>query len=291
MIERALKSKSAVSVLNEDFNDIDIYVEDTAIEAKKIYTEIISRIFESKFKIDNVIPLGGCTHVIKEWKANKDIKDNRPKIYLIDGDYHFLNNSLSKFLDASEILNHKGLFVLPRYCIENYLIDFESFVEIIYEEIITDDRNDILQNIKFENWINNNSIILTDLFIYNSICIFYKIETKTSKYKLTNLLSSIPGVCCSKLVANRIDEIKNLISAKDPTIDIEKEFKTRKELIEHNDFLTICTGKDYLYPMLKKYISNYYNKIYQLNDSSLKIRLAKICNISELTEIKNNIIQ
>lgn len=291
MIERALKSKSAVSVLNEDFNDIDIYVEDTAIEAKKIYTEIISRILNNRFKIDNVIPLGGCSHVIKEWKNNKDVNDNRPKIYLIDGDYHFLNNSLNKFLSETELVNHKGLFVLPRYCIENYLIDFNSFIEIIYEEVITDDRDLILKKIKFENWINENSEILTDLFIYNSICIFYNIETKTSKYKHTNLLGATPGICCSTLVSNRIDEIKNLITAKNSSIDIEAEYNNRKAIVEHNDFLIICTGKDYLYPMLKKYISNSYNKITHLNDSSLKIRLAKICDISELKEIENNIIQ
>lgn len=291
MVERALKSKSAVSVLNEDFNDIDVYVEDTAIEAKKIYAEIISRIYNNQFKIDNVIPLGGCSQVIKEWKSNKDKNDNRPKVFLIDGDYHFLNNSLSKFLNAEEVNNHRGLFVLPRYCIENYLIDFNSFVEIVYEEIVSDDRNVILENLKFENWINKNSEILTDLFIYNSICIHYNVETKTSKFKYTNLQSSTPGVCCQTRVKDRILEIKKLIHEKDSKIDIGEEFSSRKKMINENDFLLICTGKDYLYPMMKKYISNLYDRINHVSDTSLKIRLAKICDISELMEIKNNILQ
>lgn len=291
MVERALKSKSAVSVLNEDFNDIDIYVEDTAVEAKKIYTEILARIFDNQFKIDNIIPLGGCSQVIKEWRSNREANDNRPKIYLMDGDYHFLNDSLTSLLNQEELENHKGLYILPKYCIENYLIDINSFVEIIYEEVVSDDRNTIINKIKFDKWINDNSEILTDLFIYNSICIKYNVGIKTSKYNCNLLQSSVPGICCNILTRQRIEEIKKQIIAKDSSIDVEAEYNDRKNLIENNDFLIIATGKDYLYPLIKKYIANHYSKINQISDSSLKIRLSKTCDISDLKNITENVIQ
>lgn len=289
MIERALKSKSAVSVLNEDFNDIDVYVEDTAAESKKIYAEILSRIFENRFKIDNVIPLGGSNQVIKQWRANKKVIDGRPKVYLIDGDYHLLNGSLKEKLSEDETNNHKGLFILPRYCIENYLVDVEAFVEIIYEENLHDDRKKINENLKFEFWISENNI-LTDLFIYNSICVNFKIKTKTSKYKYHSLLSEKAGICCKTLVSNRIEELKKLIHLKDKKIDIVAEYKKRKELLKNN-FLVIATGKDYLYPLVKKYICDKYAHFGSISDNSLKVRLAKICNIDELKNIKDYMLQ
>ena len=64
----------------------------------------------------------------------------------------------------------------------------------------------------------------------------------------------------------------------------------RQNILKQNDFLVICTGKDYLFPMVKKYISNTYQRINSIGDVSLKIRLSKICNIEELKEIKNNLI-
>lgn len=290
MIERSPKSKSAVSVLNEDFNDIDIYVEDTAVESKKIYSEILSRTFDNKYRIDNVIPLGGCSQVIKEWRSNIDKSDNRPKAYLIDGDYHNLNDSLTKLLQGSEIDNHKGLFILPRYCIENYLLDLNSFVEIIYEENSTDDRITITSKLDFKKWIDLNDEILTDLFIYNSICINFNIKTKTSKYDYKNLLSADPGICCTNLVTTRIEELKHLIISQDASINTEEEYNIRKEKIKGSNFLVIATGKDYLFPLVKKYINNVYNHL-NMSETSLKIRLSKICNIEELEHINNTIIK
>lgn len=289
MIERNPKSKSAVSILNEDFNDIDIYVEDTAAESKKIYSEILARTLNNKYRIDNVIPLGGCSHVINEWRNNKNISDNRPKAYLIDGDYHRLNDSLKKLLETSEIDNSKGLFILPRYCIENYLLDLNSFVEIIYEENSTDNREKIGFKLDLKKWVDLNDKLLTDLFIYNSICINFNVNTKTSKYDYRSLLSTEPGICCTNLVRTRINELKTLINLTNDSINIEEEYNKRRERINDSNFLTIATGKDYLFPLIKKYISNIYNHL-NMSEISLKIRLAKICNIDELKHINNTII-
>lgn len=289
MIERSIKGKSAVSVLQEDFNDIDIYVEDTAKESKKIYTEILSRIFEEKYKIDNIIPLGGSTNVIKEWKANKSNTDGRPKIYIIDGDYHIINDSLSDVLDKEESKNHRGLYILPRYCIENYLIDFDSLIEIIYEEVPDDNRDLISKTLNFDQWFKVNSEILKKLFIYNAICIKYNVPEKTSKLKLSSLLSSESGLCCNVRVNARIAHLEAEIKRKNSLIDVEKEFRARQERVKNINFMSIVTGKDYLFPLVKNYISDKYNCI-NMSQISLKIRLSKICKITELNLIKDNII-
>lgn len=289
MIERSIKSKSAVSVLHEDFNDIDIYVEDTAKESKKIYSEILSRVFDNKYNIDNIIPLGGSLNVIKEWRDNKSNTDNRLKIYIIDGDYHNINESIGELLGEEANKDHRGLFILPRYCLENYLIDFNSFIEIIYEEIAEDNRDFISDTLNLENWFNINNQILQDLFIYNSICISYKVPVKTSKFKISELMGPLPGICCDVLVEKRIDHLKSKIKDKSIDIDIFEEYEIRKERLKDLNFIYVVTGKDFLFPLIKQYISDKYNCL-NMSQISLKIRLSKTCDIDELIPIKNNLI-
>ncbi|WP_433810544.1 DUF4435 domain-containing protein [Flavobacterium johnsoniae] len=288
MIERLTKSKSAVSVLMEDFNDIDIYVEDTAIESKKIYTEILNRILLDKYKIESIIPLGGSTQVIKEWRNNKDKKDNRLKVYIIDGDYIQLNNLKNTFLKDDEIDNHKGLFILPRYCIENFLIDFEAISEIIHDEEALDDRETIKQKMDLDLWLKENNIILRDLFIYNAICMKYDVGEKTSKYKLVNLLKE-PGFCCENLINKRIDYLKEKIKQKKHDIDLEHEYSERFLRIQKLNIISIVTGKDYLFPLIKQYISTKYDCL-NMSQISLKIRLSKRCDVSEIKVLENELI-
>lgn len=92
------------------------------------------------------------------------------------------------------------------------------------------------------------------------------------------------------MVSNRIEELKKLIHKRDEKIDIVEEYKKRKELF-NNDFLVIATGKDYLYPLVKKYICDKYTHFRYISDNSLKVRLAKICSIDELKNIKDYMLQ
>lgn len=289
MIERSLKGKFAVSVLQEDFNDIDVYVEDTAIESKKIYTELLCRVFNQEYKIDNIISLGPCNNVVKVWRENKIKNDGRLKVFIVDGDYHIVNDSICDFLENDEHNNHKGLFILPRYCIENYLIDFDAFIEIVHEETAVDERKAIRNTLNFDKWLLHNNQILKELFIYNSICMKYKVPERTSKYRITNLLSENSGYCCKRHVENRINYLKSKIEEKEKNINLNLEFKLRNEKVKDKTFISIVTGKDYLFPLIKNHVSVYYNCL-NMSQISLKIRLAKICNISELYVLNESLI-
>ena len=56
---RSETSKSAKSVFFEDVNDIDIFIEDTAIGFEKIYAILFSRVFSDAYSVEKVFPLGG----------------------------------------------------------------------------------------------------------------------------------------------------------------------------------------------------------------------------------------
>jgi len=290
MIIRKEESKSARSVLLEDFNDIDVYVEDTAVESKKIYKEILNRIFKDQYSIDDVIPVGSCSKVIAEWVKHKKNADDRPKVFIIDGDFIHFNKNLCSIIPEEFKDDHQGLFVLPRYCIENYLIDENALIEIVHDEEAVDEREDIKRKIDFEGWIQANESLLKDLFIVYSICLENNVPEKTISYKVTNFVNTTDGCVNDVLINGRIDHLKEKIILKNSELNIDEEIEKRDNYIsgKENILLRYITGKNYLFPLVKQRISSQYNL--SVSQISLKIRLAKKCDLSELDNLNKSIM-
>jgi hypothetical protein len=291
MIERKEESKSARSVLLEDFNDIDIYVEDTAIESKKIYREILKRVFKDKYNIEDIFPIGSCASVISEWEKHKENSDSRKKIFIIDGDFILINDDLKSKIKPKYQQNLDGLYVLPRYCIENFLIDKNSLISVTHDEDPLDDIHTIESKINFEDWILKNEDLLIELFIIYSIVIKNNIGIKTIKFKITNFYNGQPGVVCKDLIRNRINYLKEQTLFLFPEMDFNHEIRERSERIidRQNKLLRYISGKDYLMPLIKNRITQ--QNRFNPDNISLKIRLAKKCDVSELNNISEYIFQ
>lgn len=290
MIIRKEESKSARSVLLEDFNDIDVYVEDTAVESKKIYKEILNRIFKNQYSIDDVIPIGSCSKVIAEWVKHKKHADRRPKVFIIDGDFIHFNKNLCNIIPEEFKDDYQGLFVLPRYCIENYLIDEDALIEIIHDEDAVDERQDIKQKIDFEGWVQANETLLKDLFVVYSICLENNVPEKTISYKVTNFVNTTDGCVNNILVKDRIDHLKEQISLKNSALNVDDEINKRDADVcgQDNVLLRYVTGKNYLFPLVKQRITSKYSL--NVSQISLKIRLAKKCNLSELDNLHESLM-
>lgn len=290
MIERKEESKSARSVLLEDFNDIDVYVEDTAIESKKIYNQILNRVFNGKYNIDDIIPVGSCSKVVAEWAKHKRNNDNRSKIFIIDGDFIHFNKNLETIVPEELKEDIQGLYVLPRYCIENYLIDENAFIEIIHDEDPVDEKDKIKSKLKFQEWIESNEKLLADLFIVYSICLAHNIPEKTISYNVNKLVSTVNGCVNSELVSGRIEHLTNQILIKNNFLDLEKEIEKRsREVFKCEQvLLKFISGKNYLFPLIRQRISTHYNLA--VTQVSLKIRLAKQCNLSELENLTESVM-
>ena len=64
--ERSVEANFAKSVFYTQYNDIDIYVEDTKQGYEKVFKILFSRLFEDKFRVDSIFPLGGRDKVINK---------------------------------------------------------------------------------------------------------------------------------------------------------------------------------------------------------------------------------
>lgn len=280
MIERSTSAKSAKSVFFENFNDIDIFIEDTATGYRKIFKEILVRAFNNIISIDQVFPLGDRTQVIAECEKNQ-LNTKRKQLYIIDGDLNLLCNTNPTHL--------KGLFVLPRYCIENFFLDKNAIIEIIDEEDPDLEKSEIENKLEFEKWINDNEALLINLFIYYALCFKYLSSEKTVGFKVSNLCSSSSGIVCLEKTTARINDLQNKLSAVLPKEDIIREYELIRNNIdiENIKIVKYVSGKDYLMPLLSTKIRSFAKFPY---DISVKIRLARKLDVSELKNIKDFIL-
>lgn len=277
--ERSVEANVATSVLYQDFNEIDIYIEDTAIGYDKLFLSLLCRVFQGKYKVKKVFPIGSRQEVIDQFTIETS---SRPYLYIIDGDLYLTI--------GDSVQNQKGLFKLPFYCVENILCDCQSFLEIIDEESPSKKFEDIEKEFDFEDWVNENENKLFELFIEYSVCKHLYPQEQTVHYKVSNLVSCNKGMIDDLKLQARINHIKNCVIS---NVGEEKYNEIRNKFLQ--DFqqatttkLDIVSGKDYIFPLLKTRARAIITDG-KITDSSFKLRLAKTCDISKIQNVMNYI--
>ncbi|TGM97314.1 DUF4435 domain-containing protein [Leptospira dzoumogneensis] len=238
MLERSIKGKKAKAVFYTSFNDIDVFIEDTGPGSKKLYEILLSKIFKTAFRVNTVFPLGGKKSVIDECKADVDF--SRKKIFIVDGDLELLlgNNPTGVF----------RLFILKKYCIENYFIDENAILEVLDEEDIEQSKEQLKKLFDYENWKINNETILFDLFVHFAISHKYSIGIATVSNPISHLVSSSDGIIdLAKFEKRKIELISEMLRVI-ATTDIESSCKEIFERVVKSNVNPIdcISGKDYL---------------------------------------------
>ena len=282
MFNRKVAAKSASSLFFEEYNDIDIFIEDTADGYRKIFKELLNKALGIKFNIEQVFPLGNRDEVISECAKNQ-ISNGRKRVYIIDGDLHLLN--------GTTLNNLNGLFTLPRYCVENYLFCEKAICEIADEEEGEIDMKDIQGSLNFFNWLKENENSLLNLFIIYAICFKYIPQIQTVGHKVSKLCVSNTGIVCSTKIEKKIMELKSQLIIFFGEERLNTEIDIIKERIKEKDkkLLIYVSGKDYLLPLLITRLQSFLR--FPPNSISVRMRLAKKSNVDELKEIENYIFE
>ncbi|MFS1463761.1 DUF4435 domain-containing protein [Vibrio lentus] len=280
-LKRKDSAKYAKSVLLKSYNDIDIYIEDTAINYDKVYVNIFKRVFRKKYKIENVFPIGSRGKVINKCKEKTD-SITRPTLFIVDGDL---------FLLKGENNLPKGTFRLPFYCIENILIDHNSILEYIDEEHANLREENIINSLDYKNWINICSPLLSELFLR------YAMVQKANLTGVPNVSIPVKDYCKPE----SFDIDKSKIEEKISQLDIALKEKLGNANFEKlkNEMISIMSsttcklttyvsGKDYLYPIIHHKVSTILNK--GVSHINFKQRLALKCDISLVSQCHNSVL-
>ncbi len=280
--QRGMSAKFAKHILTMDYNDIDVYIEDTKSGYQKIYINLLSRLFSGKYKINDVHPVGPRDDVIKLCESKKN-KITRPSLFVIDGDL-FLLKGEEKPLPT-------GVFRLPRYSIENILFDEASILSYLDEDHETKLIDEIEKELNFKEWIKVNKEPLINLFVHYALVQKYKIfSIKTIKHKVTHLTDGDSEYVSNYLVNQKIEECKNLIIQKIGEAKYNQELDLAKQNITKIDCEFMChvSGKDYILPLMRRLFKRVTNK--EIPTTNFALRLAKKCPTDIISDCSNHII-
>jgi hypothetical protein len=262
------KALVAKPVFYREWNDIDIYIEDTGALSKKIVREIVSRCLAGKFRVSEVFPLGGKRAVV-EACSDGGTEESFPKVFIIDGD---LDLMLKRSLPAL-----KGLYALPVYCIENLLIDPKAIVEFMYEEDVRSNRDELEKTLAFEEWLLDLGGLL-GLFVMYSMVHERNANIETVQYKVHRLLSSDGETLDMSAIENRKIGLMAELAMNFPKEDWNtRAYQMEKSLVERgiNNIRIVVSGKDYLLPLLILRLRRLIRG--RWSNESLVIRLAMKC--------------
>ncbi|HHY0421083.1 TPA: DUF4435 domain-containing protein [Vibrio parahaemolyticus] len=279
---RGEKAKFARATLTIDFNEIDVYIEDTKRGYQKLYIQLLSRIFQDEYCISDVHPLGPRKRVIQNCIDKRD-KLTRPSLYIVDGDLFLLKG------EENEL--PQGVFRLPRYSIENILLDEDAILDYLDDENEVDLIEDIEKKLKFQNWVETNKEPLIRLFVHYSILQKNSIYgVKTIKHKVSTLTKDDSEFVDPELVELKIKECKDEIIKKigedlynEQVLDV-----TRKVTTSDCELLTHVSGKDYIFPLIRRLFKNVLVK--EFSTTNFVLRLAKRCDVEIISDCKESII-
>ncbi|NIK40837.1 hypothetical protein FHY12_003162 [Xanthomonas arboricola] len=278
MIERSLSGKFAKHKFFTKYNDIDVFIEDTAIGSKKIFTEILRRLIDGGISINCVFPIGPKAAVVKKCQYDQGFRD-RKAIYIIDGDYDVALSRPAPTL--------KRIYRLKRYCIENYLLDDSAIASVINDSELDKDFQSIVNDLDMISWRRNVTPHLNEVaraLVAASIKTCDRLPTV--KIDLREIQAE---------VHDKIDPIKAKEFVQKYRTEIDKKhgqntfLQTVQKFDSLNggtgiDFNLHASGKSLILPLLRKRIERKLN--FDLTDFPLfKARLASRCDISELKDL------
>lgn len=158
---RGIAARFAEAVFHRDYNDVDVYVEDTAEGYRKIFSNLLGRSFGGGgLALERVFPLGGRSEVVAA--AREDAGQPGSKsIFIVDGDLYLLAGEMD-VLPAN-------VMVLPSYCIENLLADKYAIYRLMFEEASEMSFSQIESDFGYSGWYEASIGPLTELFLWFAV--------------------------------------------------------------------------------------------------------------------------
>lgn len=281
ILRRTDKGEYAKSIFFHEYNEIDIFVEDTSLGYKKIYTQLLQRVLDDKYKIHSIFPLGGRESVINYCKNHN--RPDRPFVFIVDADLYLMKG------EDEDLSTIKGLFILTRYCIENYLIEINALVELLHEEDIEKNKEEIIDLLSYDDWLRRNEPLLLDLFIEYAVAFSLVPEIKTISYGVSKLILSQDGDICTSKVTKRIQSIKKeIIQITGETLYQEmREYICSSISSDECMLLKYVSAKDYIIPLIFLRMRSRFNL--KSKNINWKVRLSMKCDISPLEGVNHYI--
>lgn len=278
MLERSFRGLWAKAAFFEDKNDIDIYVEDQSAESKKLYSMLLSRALNGRVRMDRVYPLGPRNAVLSACERDQD-PGGRLRVYIIDGDLELCKRVPTRCLIR--------LYRLPRYCIENYLVDDRAAAVLTARESVSIDEMEAAEKIDFTGWISANARPLRRLFTAFAAAHCLCPELPTVSRGHSSIIGSGDGMVNLIKVETLLVELRDAVDGKCGRGRFYSEFKRiAREHAQKSDVdfvLQYVSAKDFLLPLLRLRMNSVVR--FTKNPALFKLHMAELVEPRELADV------
>lgn len=281
-LQRNPRAKYAKQVFYRDFNDVDIFIEDTALESKKIYVNLLKRVL-GDVSFTKIFPIGNKDQVYQRCLADQGDRE-RPAVYIVDGDHDDLLDGSAQDL--------RRLYRLKRYCVENYLFDEGAAVSYLDDEIPGESRESIERSLGFDAWCQSISRGLIGHL--RAVIVAHRAGCANglprANVRLVEICSESDGSVDEDLVAvvvgacrQRVDGVHGAGAFEEGQDQIEGHFCGG----DVDAMIRFVSGKAVLLPLLRRRMRKLFNV--SKDEVLFRVRLAKYCDVSELEDIKSKL--
>ncbi|HJF34343.1 MAG TPA: DUF4435 domain-containing protein [Sporosarcina psychrophila] len=236
-IQYSKKGKSNISLFYTSYQERQFYIEDEKVETQHAFKIILNKLFEERFQIRRVFPLGNKTKVLEKSRINTDSNS----YFLIDRD---MDPYLENYINPRTLDN---VIELERYCFENYLIEKKSFEETIGFYISQETGSE------YDKWLSEVIVDFEKVF---------KIALVSRKYNLTSCITDKEYVylinnthkLSGEKVGKLYDEKKSEVTRKGYNFD--EEFQLVEEVLTGVDIKNQLVSGKFLWASLTNYCKN-----------------------------------
>lgn len=245
MIKYSPVAARALGYLKRFYNDLDIYVEDTA--SQSMWVRILEAVVPSHLRIASVNMLGGRDAVLKACGLDQ-ADDGRRKLYVIDADFDFLLGRKKPKL--------KHLYRLRAYCVENLLISERSLTEVSLDCDGSISRIQAIAKVDFNVTIKQCGDMFRKLFCIYATAHALNSGIRTTKFSVRKLFRNVQN-------SLSVSPEKVFLRCKEIIVDLCKRYRAsvvariRKEISTRSMSMStamIVSGKDYLLPFIHVYL-------------------------------------
>lgn len=269
MLQRSPDASYAKAVFFEHLNDVDIFIEDTSETTKKVMSVLLGRVLGGNIRLSKIFPLGGCKEVIDVCVRDQE-RQGRKRVFIVDGDFSCWGCFSYRSL--------KRLFVLPRYCIENFLVDEAAICSVLSDEIVGMDADEIVQEFSFTRWCDENLESLVALFKAYAVarCLLPSIPT-VSRAVRTFVADGSGNVEAAK-VEKVVQEIASAVDERHGQGVFQAALDELGVAPRSAAPMHALSGKDYLLPLMLIRMRSIHS--FKSTNASVVTRLAHRCETS-----------
>lgn len=234
------RAASALGFLKSHSNDIDVFVEDSA--GKNLWLKLLRRFLPPNIKLTSVNPLGGRKEVVNACRADRK-PTSRRKLYIIDADLDIARGATRPRL--------KNLYMLRRYCVENYLLQQSCLTEAITSLATTVDEAQAHSACDLTAWLAKNEEQLKMLFTAYATAREVDSGQITVRYSCYQLFfDTIDFDYCRAKTARRVALLYRELINEIGREPVRAAFNKVSAAIAKNGVHEYCSAKSYILPAL-----------------------------------------